>query len=110
MHRLLAPLSASLLSAMFLFTWVTAASAATMVAIANFTFDPPVVTVPVGTEVTWRNDDDIPHTVTAQDQSFSSEALDTGDQYSMSFATPGTYTYFCALHPHMTAKVIVTGG
>lgn len=85
----------------------TAAPAAT-VAIANFTFDPAVVTVPAGTTVTWTNRDDIPHTVTAADGAFQSEPLDTDDAYARRFDQPGSFDYFCSLHPHMTGKVIVT--
>jgi plastocyanin len=78
------------------------------VAIANFTFDPPVLTVAAGTTVTWTNQDDIPHTVTAADGAFRSEALDTDDSYQERFDRPGTFVYFCSLHPHMTGKVVVT--
>ncbi len=53
------------------------------------------------------NDDDTPHTVRAVDGSFHSKALDTGDRYAFTFTRPGVYSYFCSLHPRMTAKVIV---
>lgn len=77
------------------------------VSIDNFTFKPAVVTIHVGDSVVWKNGDDIPHTVTEKDINFHSEALDTGDSFTYIFTTPGEITYFCALHPHMTAKVIV---
>ncbi len=77
------------------------------VAIANFTFDPPVLTVATGTTVTWTNRDDIPHTVTAEDGSFRSGPLDTDDTYQRRFDRPGTFAYFCSIHPHMTGKVVV---
>jgi amicyanin len=77
------------------------------VKIANFTFQAPVVTVKPGSTVTWVNDDDIPHTVTANDKSFKSKVLDSGDKFSFTFAKPGEFGYFCSLHPHMTGKVIV---
>ena len=76
--------------------------------IANFTFDPPTLTVPVGTTVTWTNEDDIPHVVAEKNASFRSKALDTGDTYSRTFTTAGTVEYFCAIHPHMTGKIVVT--
>jgi plastocyanin len=77
------------------------------VAIDNFSFTPPTVTVSAGTTVTWVNHDDVPHTVTANDHGFSSKALDTDERYSRLFAAPGTYTYYCAVHPHMTGQVVV---
>jgi plastocyanin len=78
------------------------------VTIANFAFDPAELTVPVGTEVTWTNQDDVPHTVTSDDKTtFASPGLDTGDTFKFRFTKPGTYGYFCSIHPMMTAKVIV---
>jgi plastocyanin len=79
----------------------------TKVTIDNFTFSPAAVTVPVGATVTWTNDDDMVHTVTEAHRQFSSNELETGDTYTHTFTTPGTYTYYCALHPKMTATVIV---
>ena len=78
-----------------------------VVKIDNFIFSPATVTVAPGTTVTWTNDDDIPHTVTATDKAFRSKPLDTGDRFSFTFATPSEYAYFCSLHPHMVGKVIV---
>lgn len=85
-----------------------AAPAPVTVKIDNFTFNAQVVTVPVGTTVTWVNQDDIPHTVTSDDQTtFRSKALDTDDKFSFTFTRAGTFGYFCSIHPHMTGKVIV---
>jgi plastocyanin len=53
------------------------------------------------------NDDDIPHTVVAKNLSFRSKVLDTGDRFSFTFAKPGQFAYFCSLHPHMTATIVV---
>jgi plastocyanin len=75
--------------------------------IANFTFDPPVLTMKAGTTVTWVNNDDIPHLVSEKDGKFRSSALDTGDKFSQTFSAAGTIEYFCAIHPHMTGKIIV---
>ena len=78
------------------------------VKIANFTFDPPTLTVKAGTTVTWVNADDIPHVVSEKDGKFRSPALDTDDKFSQVFSTAGTVEYFCAIHPHMTGKIVVT--
>ena len=83
------------------------------VKIDNFTFDPPRLTVKAGTTVTWYNEDDIPHTVAATGKLFRSKALDTEGKFSFTFTTPGSYEYFCSLHPHMTGVIVVeaaTGG
>lgn len=87
----------------------TTGPAVTDVSIDNFAFSPREVTVEVGATVRWTNKDDVPHTATATDKprEFDSKTLDTDDRYSHAFARPGTYTYFCAVHPHMTGKVIV---
>jgi amicyanin len=86
-----------------------AAAPSASVKIANFTFQPPVVTVKPGTAVTWVNDDDIPHTVVAKNGSFRSKVLDSGDRFTFTFAKAGEYDYFCSIHPHMTGKIIVKG-
>jgi plastocyanin len=77
------------------------------VSIDNFSFTPPVVTVKPGTQITWINRDDIPHTVVSNENVFKSKALDTDDKFSFTLSKPGTYSYFCSLHPRMTAKVVV---
>jgi plastocyanin len=77
------------------------------VAIRNFAFTPQVLTVRPGTTVTWTNTDEEPHTVTSTSRAFGSGALDTGGTFRFTFAKPGEYAYYCALHPHMTGKIIV---
>ena len=57
--------------------------------------------------MTWTNKDDIPHAIAAVNKQFKSKALDTDDAYSFTFTTPGTYEYFCSLHPHMTGTIVV---
>jgi plastocyanin len=84
-----------------------AAASGPQVMIDNFNFTPATITVPTGSTVTWSNRDDTPHTVTASDKSFGSTAILPNTQFSHSFDTPGTYSYFCSIHPFMTAKVIV---
>jgi len=79
------------------------------VSIRSFAFTAQVITVAPGTTVTWTNMDEDPHTVTANDKSFHSPALDTGGKFSFTFTRPGEFAYFCSLHPHMTGKVIVKG-
>jgi plastocyanin len=82
--------------------------AASQITIDNFSFAPVTLTVTAGTKVTWVNHDDIPHTVVSDDKAtFKSQALDTDEKFSFTFAKPGTYTYFCSIHPKMTAKVVV---
>jgi plastocyanin len=76
------------------------------VMIDNFTFEPAQVTIKVGTTVTWKNRDDIPHTVVSAGK-FRSKTLDTDDSYSFTFTSPGDYNYFCSLHPHMTGMIKV---
>jgi plastocyanin len=86
-----------------------AIAADSTVSIDNFTFNPNVLTVKAGTTVTWVNNDDIPHIILDKNRKvFHSKVLDTEDKFSFTFAQPGTYDYFCGLHPHMTAQVIVT--
>jgi len=85
-----------------------AQTAASSVSIDNFTFTPKTLTVKAGTTVSWTNKDDIPHGIGSADNAFKkSRALDTDDSFSFTFATPGTYQYFCYLHPHMTGTVVV---
>jgi plastocyanin len=77
------------------------------VAIANFSFQPATITVPVGTTVTWTNNDSASHTVTADDGSFKSESLGSGATFSQTFATAGTFAYHCAIHSTMKGTVVV---
>ncbi|MGW7008817.1 cupredoxin domain-containing protein [Streptomyces sp. NPDC054933] len=80
------------------------------VAIKNFAFAPASITVKVGTTVTWTNQDTDAHTVTSQNNAgpLNSQPLNTGQSYSYTFTTPGTYSYLCTIHPFMTATVTVT--
>lgn len=73
----------------------------------NFTFAPDTVTVPVNGTVTWVNKDDIPHVIASSDGVFKSKALDTDQKYSYTFTKPGTYPYYCSIHPKMVGKVVV---
>jgi plastocyanin len=83
------------------------APAGVAVKIDNFSFGPATVTVPVGTTVTWTNRDDIPHTAVSSDGVFKSKVMDTDDKFSFVFSKPGTYPYYCTIHPKMTGQIIV---
>ncbi len=83
------------------------AAASPDVKIDNFSFGPATVTVAAGATVTWTNRDDIPHTVVSTEGAFKSNAVDTDEKFSYTFAKPGTYSYFCSIHPKMTGMVVV---
>jgi len=105
----------------------TAASASnsTIVLILNYAYVPAQLTITTGTTVTWVNKDSVGHTVTEGDPASpkqpairifdsSNEAstgkvqlMQSGDSWSHTFNTPGTYTYYCIVHPYMTGQIIV---
>lgn len=81
------------------------------VSINNFAFNPTPITISVGTTVTWKNDQDVTHTITSDqgsNESFSSGDLAPGSTYSHTFNTAGTFDYHCSIHPYMHGQVIVT--
>ncbi|WSP59069.1 cupredoxin family copper-binding protein [Streptomyces sp. NBC_01241] len=89
----------------------SAPAAANAVTIKNFAFSPAKLTVKAGTKVTWTNTDPDTHTVTSKQGSggpLKSKGLATNDTYSYTFTKPGTYAYYCTIHPFMTATVEVT--
>ena len=77
------------------------------VGIKEFKYAPGALTVPLGTTVTWVNHDEEPHTVTSATGAFASTGLVKDDSFAQTFTKRGTYQYFCALHPHMKAAVVV---
>jgi plastocyanin len=77
------------------------------VSIINFAFSPAMLSVSVGAKVTWTNNGSVPHTVTADQGAFDSNALSPGNSFSFTFTKAGTYTYHCKIHPSMTATIIV---
>jgi amicyanin len=77
------------------------------VAITQMRFAAPTVTIKAGGTVTWTNQDGMPHTVTANDGSFGSERLGQGGVFSQTFDDPGSYGYYCTLHPSMRGTVVV---
>ena len=77
------------------------------VSIVNMSFSPGTITVKAGTTITWKNNDNMAHTVTADDASFDSGALNVGQSFSHTFNTVGTVKYHCTYHSTMTASVVV---
>jgi plastocyanin len=76
--------------------------------IKDFMFNPLTITVKSGETITWINRDEEPHTVVSVGKQFKkSPALDTDQQYSVTVGGPGTYSYFCSVHPKMTGTIIV---
>ena len=78
-------------------------------------YEPDIITVPPNTVITWTNTDSTVHTVTSGVPSdnntgtvFDSDMINPGATYSFIFMKPGTYDYFCSIHPWMTGEVIVT--
>src|SRR3954447_10851772 len=88
-----------------------ATAGATAVQIKSYAYTPAALTIKVGTKVTWTNYDTAPHTVTVDSGpvKFNSPTLQKGDSFTYTFTTPGTYSYYCAVHPDMVATVTVTG-
>ena len=77
------------------------------VKIVNFKYQPASLTVRVGETVKFVNQDDEPHTATAKDVSFNSKALDTNESWTYKFTKPGTFPYFCSIHPFMKGTITV---
>lgn len=77
------------------------------VTIKDFAFGPASLTVPVGSTVTWTNQDSAGHTVTADDGSFASQTIPTGTTFSQTFATAGSFAYHCSIHKSMKATIVV---
>jgi plastocyanin len=76
--------------------------------IKDFVFNPPTLTVKSGEKITWINRDEEPHTVVSVEKQFKkSNALDTDQEFTITAGTPGTYTYFCSVHPKMTGTIVV---
>ncbi len=76
--------------------------------IKDFAFSPQTLTVKSGETITWINRDEEPHTVVSVEKQFKkSTALDTDQEFTITADAPGTYTYFCSVHPKMTGTIIV---
>ena len=86
----------------------TSSSNRYQIKIDNFSFAPATLTVPAGATVTWVNQDDVPHNiVSSEGKTLKSPVMDTDEKFSYTFTKPGTYPYYCGIHPKMTAKVVV---
>jgi plastocyanin len=78
------------------------------IVIKDFHFTPETLTVKSGEKITWINRDEEPHTVVSVEKQFKkSAALDTDQEFTITAGTPGTYTYFCSVHPKMTGTIVV---
>jgi len=78
------------------------------VVIDNFSFKPNRISVPAGTRLVFENRDDLPHTVVIPDLQQKSKMLDTDDSYEAVMDKPGTYGFFCGVHPMMKGEIVVT--
>jgi amicyanin len=78
------------------------------VEIKNLAFNPSAITIKTGGKVTWTNADSMGHDIVSDSgESFKSEILSTGQSFSHTFSTAGTYQYHCGIHPSMIGKVVV---
>lgn len=75
--------------------------------IKGMAFNPSTITVAAGTTITWTNKDAVAHTVTSDTDLFDSGNMGSNETFSFKFTTAGSYTYYCTIHPSMTAKVVV---
>ena len=88
-------------------TQPTGSTASNQVVISNFAFNPAQITVPVGTQVTFANNDGASHTVTADNGDFDSGTLKTGQTFTYTFNKAGTFSYHCNFHTYMKGAVTV---
>jgi plastocyanin len=78
------------------------------IVIKDFHFTPETLTVKSGEKITWINRDEEPHTVVSVEKQFKkSPPLDTDQEFTVTAGPPGTYTYFCSVHPKMTGTIVV---
>jgi plastocyanin len=76
--------------------------------IKDFAFNPQTIRVKSGEKITWINRDEEPHTIVSVEKRFKkSSALDTDQEFTITAGAPGTYTYFCSVHPKMTGTIVV---
>ncbi len=120
-HRLIGVASAASVAALTIALSASPASAASSVAITNFAYAPPSLTVPAGTSVAWTNQDPVGHSVTSDTGAFDSSPSNcsptlssgcipaSGGTFSFTFSTPGTFTYHCRVHSVMHGTIVVTG-
>ncbi|HEY0897258.1 MAG TPA: plastocyanin/azurin family copper-binding protein [Sphingobacteriaceae bacterium] len=77
------------------------------VSIEHLAFVPDTIAISTGSTVTWTNQENLPHTVTADDESFTSPTLQTGRTFTHTFTVPDTVPYHCSVHPAMKAVVLI---
>jgi plastocyanin len=94
-------------AAMTLIWAASEAAAPSNIEVKDFMFSPTTLTVEAGTQVSWVNKDDEPHTVVSDTGLFRSGALDTDESFSFKFDKPGTYHFTCSIHPRMVGTIIV---
>lgn len=85
------------------------------VSMIDFEFVPKVLTVPAGTDIVWVNNGAVQHSATADDGTFDTGLFNAGGQATITFDTPGSYAYYCALHgaaggSGMAGTIVVTAG
>jgi plastocyanin len=86
----------------------TAGGKVNKIEIKDFAFNPQKITVKSGEKITWINRDEEPHTVVSVGKKFQkSSGLDTDQEFSITAGAPGTYEYFCSVHPKMTGTIVV---
>jgi plastocyanin len=85
----------------------TPSGSVTEITIADFAFDPGTIEVAAGTSVRWTNEDRAAHSVRSGTDAFAEQTMDQGGTAVATFAEPGTYDYFCGIHPSMSATVVV---
>ncbi|HJY20594.1 MAG TPA: cupredoxin family copper-binding protein [Chthoniobacterales bacterium] len=86
----------------------TSGASQNKIEIKDFAFNPQTITVKSGDKITWINRDEEPHTVVSVGKKFQrSSGLDTDQEFSIIAGAPGTYEYFCSVHPKMTGTIVV---
>jgi plastocyanin len=75
------------------------------VVIANYSFNPAVITIKAGTTIKWVNLESVPHVIFSEGN-FTSDALNRNDSFSFTFAKPGTYNYICGIQTYMKGRII----
>jgi len=102
-------LTSLLISLAFIVGPVAYAQTSSLVSIQDDYYSPQTLTVSAGTTVSWKNNGMHAHTVTSNNSLFDSGTISPGGTYSRQFMTPGTYYYYCKLHPNMIGTIVVTG-
>ena len=70
-------------------------------------YAPNPLSVAVGGSVTWTNNDNVTHTSTANNGAWNSGSIAPGAQFTTTFASAGSFTYHCAIHPGMVGTITV---